>query len=211
LGSVLFSRLGVSGKSGNAVGLNTEAISAHLHLEEAVDTPVGSPRVTSPPEAFLELFIVAVSGDGDLVVDHGEADLLGVDSVVLGGIVSEEGIGNVDSARDRAVSGDLSLHLVSTSHAVVIADVVSSGRGDGPAFVLTILSSGWWGPGAVLAGSDGRDLSLEVVGNVLLASSVDESFIMGVLVNLSGVTSIARATSLSVDNDLGVNRDGGGG
>jgi len=144
------------------------------------------------------------------VVDSGEADLLRVDSIVLFGIVSEESVGDVDSARDGTVSGKLGLHLISSSDTVVVADVVS-GVLDSPAFVLASFASRAWRPCAVLAGGDRANLFLEVVGGVLFARSSHESSVVSVLVDLSGVTSIARATSLSVDNDLSVNGDGSGG
>jgi hypothetical protein len=144
------------------------------------------------------------------VVDHGEANVLGVNTIVFGRVIFEEGIRNVDSTRDRSVSGNLSLHLISTSDLVVVADVVL-GVFDSPAFVLAIFTDRWWGPGAVLACVNRSHGVLEVVSNVLLARASHKSGIVSVLVNLSRVTSIARATGLSVDNDLSVNGDGSSG
>jgi len=89
----LAGRLGVGGDSSNTVLLNVEAIAAHLHLEEAVNTPVGAPRVTAPPEGLLGNLVDTESGDGDLVVDETESHLLRVDtsSVVF------ESVGNVNT------------------------------------------------------------------------------------------------------------------
>jgi len=50
---------------------------------------------------------------------------------------------------------------------------------------------------------------LQVKGGVLLAGSVDETNFVGVLVDLTGVTTVAGAASLAVDNNLGVETNGG--
>ena len=167
------SRLGVLGDSGETVGLDSEvgAGLTHGEVEEAVVTPVGAPGVSSLPVALAGGGVDTVTNNGDLVVDHGEADSLLVDVValtlnnlVVGGL---EEISGVDTAGDGTVSGKLGLHLILTLDRVVIADVVL--------LVLNSLavSISWLtirGRGAVTADIVVcAHLSLQVEGRVLLA------------------------------------------
>jgi len=90
----------------------------------------------------------------------------------------------------------------------MVTDVVSGGSDSSAAF-LTIFTSGRWGRRAVSASVNGSQFVLQVVGSVLHARSADETSGVGVGVDATGVTSIARATSLGVDDDLSVDGDGG--
>jgi len=92
----------------------------------------------------------------------------------------------------------------------MVTDVVSGGSDSSAAF-LTIFTSGRWGRRAVSASVNGGQFVLQVVGSVLHARSADETSGVGVGVDATGVTSIARATSLGVDDDLSVDGDGGEG
>jgi len=49
---------------------------------------------------------------------------------------------------------------------------------------------------------------LQVVGDVLLAGAVDQAMLVGSLVHAIGISAIARATILVVDNHLCVKTDG---
>jgi len=162
------SRLGVGGSSSKTISFNAETVTTHGHLKEAVDAPVSSPRIAAIPELLSGVTILAVSSDRDLMINHREPNFLGVDAVVLGGIISQEAIGNVNTTRDRTVLGDFSFHLVNSFHLVVIADVVARIT-HGPAFVLSRLSSRGWRPSAIFAFVNGSYLALKVGGDVLLA------------------------------------------
>jgi hypothetical protein len=197
--------LGVGGDSSNTVFLDTETVTAHGHLEGALNSPVGTPRVTAPPEGgAVSLF--TESKDRDLVVDERESHFLGVNT----SSVELESVGDVDTARDGSVLEDLSLHLSDTLNGVMVSDVVSGGSHSSAAF-LTIFSSSRWGRGAVTADVNGLKSRLQVVSNVLHARSVNETGLVSVRVDTTGVTTVARASSLSVDNHLGVDGDGGDG
>jgi hypothetical protein len=98
--------------------------------------------------------------------------------------------------------------LINSLHFVIVTDVIT-GVSNGPAFILTTLSSRWWRPSAVFAFINGSELVLEIVSDILLARASNQAGIMSILVNLSRVSTVTRATSLSVDDNLSVNRNGG--
>ncbi len=114
--------LGVGWSSSNAISVDSEVVLVHRHVEEAVVTPVGTPRVTTDPIFLTGGGILSIADNGDLVVDQREEDVLRVNVGSIVGIL--ELIGGVDSARDRSVCEELSLHLVYASNRVVFADVV---------------------------------------------------------------------------------------
>ena len=142
------------------------------------------------------------------MVDEREADLLGVDVGAI--VVVLEVLGGVDTARDGAVSVELSLHLVDAGKRVVLADVVLLVL-DGDAAIEASLANRGRRPGAVTA-----DVNVlahvvdEVVSGVLLARRVRDTSVVGILVHLSGVATIAGATSLAVHDGLGIEADRGG-
>merc|ERR1719333_1760548 len=135
-------RLVVGWGSGNAIVLNSEVVSAHLHVEEAVVAPVGSPGVAANPVLLASVGVLAVTDDRDLVVDHWEEDLLRVDVVTLTLVDTVVGVlpvvSGMDSTRDGTVGSELGLHLVVLAD-VVLAVVNSVAVGER---VLTLL--GWW-------------------------------------------------------------------
>jgi len=51
--------------------------------------------------------------------------------------------------------------------------------------------------------------TLEVIGSVLLARGVGDTSVVSVLVNLTWVSTVTRATSLAVDDNLGVKANRG--
>jgi len=190
--------------SGNAVLLDSEVILAHLHVEEAVVTPVGSPGVAADP-VFSAVLHHSVADDGDLVVDHiPRLSLLGVDTVIDAEIVVVlEIIGSVDTAAHRTVGSKFSLHLVSTFDVVVLTDVVAGVLNGNAAFFTRLTLSGRR-PCAVTAYVDGSaNIFLIVVGLIICARSVDKSILSCEPIDQSGVTTIARSTSLAVNNHLG--------
>ena len=143
------------------------------------------------------------------MVDEGEAYVLRVDAAV-GTVSLFPLIGGVDTAGDRAILESL-LHRILASNAVVGADIVP-GRGHSSAVLGTGLVGHWWWGAAVHAVVDGVGRVLEVIGDVLLARGVDEAVVVGSFVNLVGVSAVARAAPLVVDNHLGIksNRGDGG-
>merc|ERR1719333_1871414 len=201
-------RLVVGWGSGNAIVLNSEVVSAHLHVEEAVVTPVGSPGVAANPVLLASVGVLAVTDDRDLVVDHWEEDLLRVDVVTLTLVDTVVGVlpvvSGMDSAGDGTVGSELGLHLVGTLDLVVLADVVLAvvnGVAVGKR-ILTLL--GWW-VGAVSADVDVLAHAVnKVVGSVLLARGVRNSVLTSVSVDETWVTTVAGAASLAVDNHLSI-------
>ena len=101
----------------------------------------------------------------------------------------------------------LSLHLVGTGHTVVVSDVVLL-VGDGLALGISLLAR--LGGSAVTA-----DIVVcahavnQVVGGVLLARRVRDTSLVSVPVDTDGVATIARATSLAVDDSLGIEANRG--
>lgn len=136
------------------------------------------------------------------MVDQRETDVLGVDSTVRAIVLLEVGSG-VDSAGDGTFL-ERGLHLILTYHILVAADVVAGGCYSS-ALVRSSLVGRWWWWAAVHAVVDGVGRVLQVVGNVLLARSVDETMLVGILVDLVGVATVASAAPLVVDNHLCVN------
>ena len=120
---------------------NTEVVSVHRHVEEAVITPVGSPGVAANP-VLLTSFIYAIPDDRDLVVEdvHERTDVFRVYTTI---VVVFKVVGGVNTARDGTVQSELSFHLISSLDVVVVTDIVSN-ICDGYTVLKTgIISSGW--------------------------------------------------------------------
>ena len=131
-----------------AVHLDTEVVvSSDWELEEAHLTPVGSPRVSTNPVFFTGVLGGSPSDNGDLVVQLWLGDILLVDSTI---VLLLELVGSLNTARDRTVLVQLSLHLVDSGKSVVKRNVVFLVV-NSPAFVLASLTFWAWRPGAVLA------------------------------------------------------------
>jgi len=133
------------------------------------------------------------------VVDDGQEDLFRVDSARVSPL---ELVSHVNTAGDGTMSVDLSLHLISSLNVIVVSDVVSDVGGDSGAARKTVVAfSGWW-PDAVTADVDWLASVLQVVSSVLLAGRVHKTVVVSPLVDLSGVSTIAGATSLAVNDYL---------
>ena len=164
--------LGVGWGSGKTVSLDSEvgAGSAHGEVEESEVTPVSAPGVATDPVLLLSGGILAVTNDGDLVVDLGEGSQLSVDVVSLAfndrGVLSLELVCGVNTAGDGAVSVELSHHSVLALHAVVIGDIVV---GVLDSLTVSIGSLALGGRGAVTADIvRSAHVVDQVVGGVLL-------------------------------------------
>jgi hypothetical protein len=121
------------------------------------------------------------------VVDHWEEFVLRVDTTSVG----LESVGNFDTARDWSVLVKISLHLVSTSKAVVVGSIVVFVV-NSPAFVLASLVLWAWWPSAVLAFVHGTASGgFKVMGNVLLARGIWDTLFMGELINTTWVSTFA--------------------
>ena len=200
----LFVRRGAS----NAVALDSEIIVVHVHVEEAVVTPVGAPTVAANP-ILLAFRSHTEANDRDFMVKSDEVDLLLVDRCAI--IVGVEVVGGVDTARDGSVL-ELSLHLDSTLHVVVLVDVVASHIGDGGATFDARITNSGRRPSAVTAHINGLAASRDIVERLIVSTrSVDKTLLASELVNFGGVSTIARATGIAVDDHLGREGDRGGG
>ena len=143
------------------------------------------------------------------MVDLREEDLLRVDVVAntLDNLVvsSLELVSGMDTARDGAISVKLSLHLVSTSDAVHVSDII----------VLVVdsltvgISSLTFGGGSAVTADiiSGAHAVHKVEGCVLFARRVRDTDCACVQVHHGGVATIARTTSLAVDDSLGIEAD----
>ena len=140
------------------------------------------------------------------MVDLREEDLLFVDIVanaldnlVIGGL---ELVSGVDTARDGAMSVELSLHLVGAFNTVVVMDVVLREL-NSLAIGVSSLSSRR--RSAVAANVVGCAHTVDqVVGGVLLARRVRDTDGMGISVYHTGVATITGTTSLAVNDGLGI-------
>jgi len=205
-GSVLGGNTLEGGDSGSAVSLDTEVIAVHVDSEEAVLTPVVTPGVATNP-VLLSLRSHTVTNDGDFVVN---LDFVGEHFGVDATSVGIEFVGGLDTASDGSVPGELSLHLVGSGEGVVLGDVVL-GVFHSSAAREAIITERGRGPEAVTAEINvGASTGDKVVGGVLLAGRVGNTEGGSVKVDFSGVTTVARATSVAVDDSLGVEADGGG-
>jgi hypothetical protein len=194
----------VGGGASDAIGLNTQVVLVHVHVEEAPVAPVGAPRVAADP-VLLTLFGLTVTDNSDGVVELRGANILLVD---VGAIVSIERVSCLDSAREGTVL-KLGLHLVDAVQAVVFADVVAGVR-DGLAVLDARLAGGRGGASAVTADVDVAADALKVVlSNIRHAARVDQTLIVGVLEDLNGVASVTRAACLAVDDRLGIDGNWG--
>ena len=207
------SRLGVGGGTSNAVGLNGKIVLVHGHVEEAEVTPVGAPRVAANPVTLASSGIFTVANDRDLVVDHGEEHLLRVDVVALSfgntNVGSLKVVSRMDTTRDGTVLVEFSHHLVLALDLVVLADIVLLVL-NSSAVVEALIALGIRRPGAVTADINVFTIaSLEVVSSVLLARRVRNTSPARIPVHEARVATIARATSLAIDDDLGVESNRG--
>ena len=188
--------------SGCAVFLNAQVVRVHVHVEEAVVSPVSAPRVAANP-VLLSIGGHSIANNSDLVVDLNVIEVLLEDGRSI--VVKLELLSCLDTAGNGAVL-ELSLHLVSTRNVEVLTDVVASVGLDGSATINSTLANGRRRPGAVTAHVDVLAASVHiVVGSVVDAAGVHKASVMSEFVDLSGVSTVARATSIAVDNHLGVN------
>ena len=185
--------------TGNAVSLNTEVVCVHVHVEETIVSPVGAPRVATDP-VFLAFLGHTVSHDRDLVIEEQEFDIILVNAAI---VVVIEVVGSVDTAGDGAVL-ELGLHHLSTLHVVIFADVVAVHVSDGGASLDATFSNRGRGSSAVTAHIDGLAAAIDIVVSLVVsAATMDEAGCVGELVHITGVSTIAGATSVAVDNHLG--------
>ena len=185
-----------------AVHLNTEVVvGSNWELEEAHLTPVGSPRVSTDPVLFTGVLGGSPSDNGDLVVQLWLGDVILVDAAV---VLLLELVGGLDTAGDWTVLVELSLHLVNSRESVVERNVVFLVV-NSPAFVLAGLSDWAWWPCAVLALVNSITTeALWIMSNVLFARGVWNTLHTSEFVDTTWVSTLARATSTAVDNDLSI-------
>jgi len=142
---VVFASVGgpvVSGHTGKAVALDCQVVFVHFDAEEAVFTPVGAPGVATDPVLGVRLLIIAVANDRDLMVNQGKTLALTVDAA---GVSIEVG-SRVNATADRAVSVELSLHLLGSHDCVILVNVILFRGSHGTAAIEAILTLWWWGP-----------------------------------------------------------------
>lgn len=131
--------------------------------------------------------------------------MFGVNSTL---VVGHEGVSDMNTTADRAVLYNLRLHLVNSLDLVVFAHVVFL-VGDGAAIGKVTIDLGHWGHAVSAQVHSSAIMLRQVGGSVLLARAVGNAVLVGELVNASGVTTVAAATSLAVDDGLSVQTDGG--
>jgi hypothetical protein len=135
-------------------------------------------------------------------------DVLGVNSTI---VIILEVLGYMNTARDGSVSVKLGLHLVNTLDFVVFTNVVLNVC-DGRAVFKSGVTLSWRGSGAVTAHVNWfAEAALEIIGDVLHAWWVVETILIGIGIDISWVSAVAGASSLAVDDYLGVKADRGWG
>jgi hypothetical protein len=122
------------------------------------------------------------------------------------GIVLLEVVSGLNTATNGAVLVDLSLHLVSTLDGIVVRNVVflevDSSAVIRDAFCVITFLANW--RNAISADIDVLAVVLLQVGSlVLLARRVRDALRGGIFIDLDGISTIARSTSLAVDDCLG--------
>jgi len=133
-------------------------------------------------------------------------DLLRVNGSSI--VIPLEVIGDVNTTRDGTVL-ELSFHLVGSLDIPVLANVVANVRSDSCTVCKTVITYSRRRSVAVSADIDcGTRASNIVVSNIVHARRVDETFRHCELVDLSRVSSIARTSSVAVDDHLGIKSDG---
>lgn len=197
-------RLSESWSSGKAVFLNSEIVWSHLHVEESIHSPVVTPRVTSNPVFLSRNRVYGITNNWDFVVNKRECYLFRVNATS----VKFESIGSVNTARNGTILQS-SLHLCFTFDTVVVRYVISCMRCNSVTSTQAIYTCIWWWPLAISAYINCCISGLEVVGNVLFAWTVNKTDIVSIFINLSRVSSIARASSLSIDDHLSINSNRG--
>jgi hypothetical protein len=121
------------------------------------------------------------------VVDHREEFPFGVDTT---GVLLEF-VSNLNTAGDGTVLGKIGLHLGGTGEAVVVGSEILSVV-NSPTFVLASLALRAWWPGAVLALLHGGAVeATRVMGNILLARRVRNTFSFSEFVDTTGVSTFA--------------------
>jgi len=140
------------------------------------------------------------------VIDHWECNFLGVDTTFVSIFPI---VGGMNTAGNWAVGVELSLHLISTTEGIVLTDVETKIWLDSEAVLKAIITWAWWAPKAVTADINFFWLLLQVVSNILFTTTVDETMCAGIGVDITWVSTVARATSLLVDNYLSVQSNWG--
>jgi hypothetical protein len=101
--------------------------------------------------------------------------------------------------------------LINSTNGVVLADIVLLVV-YGSASIKSIISNFRRWPGAVTAEINGSTVAInQVVSSILLTRRVRDSIVKGIEIDLTWVSSIAGASSLTVDNDLGIKTNWRGG
>jgi len=124
-------------------------------------------------------------------------------------VFSLEFIGGLDTALKGTILSKLSLHLLVTFNGVVLANVVlfvGHGCTAGKTIITGLRHWGCTVLAQIVVGAGFK----QVVSDVLLARTVGDTMVEGVLVNESGVTTIAATAGIAVDNGLGVQTNGSG-
>jgi len=135
-------------------------------------------------------------------------DVLGIDASV---VVPLEVIGYVNTAGYGSMQGQLGLHLVNTLDVVVVTDVVD-GILNGPAVFHTSIGSSWnWWLAVSANVNSSAFATLEVISDVLHAGGILQSNLICKLVYQCWITTVARSALLAIDDNLGVNTNGGWG
>jgi len=186
--------------SGSAVSLNSQVVRVHLYSEESSFSPVSAPGVSGNPVLSLRLGIKTISHYGYFVINNRESLLFRV----YASSISLELISHINSAWYWPIGINLSLHLISTTQSVVWTDIVMFEVLNSPAVSLAIISSSWSRTYTVFAQVDSLAVTSKdiVVSTVLHARWVWNTIVLSISINSNGVTSIARATSLTVNYGL---------
>ena len=191
----------VGGGSGNAIRLNAHVVLVHVNVEETLFTPVSSPRVATDPE-LLTFLSLAISDDSDGMVYLGNANVFRINPAAV--VRLFEGFSDFHNTRDRSIL-KLGLHLVSTDNVIVLTNIVTGVRSNSPAVLNTTLVKSRNGTNAVTTNVDcATEACNFILSDVVHAGRVNKTFFHGELEDRSRISTVARATCLTVDHHLGI-------
>ena len=136
----------------------------HLHVEETIIPPVGTPRITTNP--VLGSIIRNTITDNRNLVVYLPKGSLGINSTI---IVVLKFVCGMDTARNWTMSSEFSFHFFNTTTAIVVTDIIVCVIYSGAVSERFISCGVWWTVAVTTHVNSLALAALKVVSSVLLA------------------------------------------